>query len=150
MAQKDEDNVHRGLQQHDRVRRVVLQVPSSSLRMWLEPMNKLFSRMVDLRLLSTAIEEMNLELPEIFQAPDLRHLSLHGVGLPIGLSLLSSTSTLLTLSLLHIGASCYFPPVNLVARLRGLPHLEVVKIDIFPPECEPPQGGQCHRGDRCG
>ena len=133
MARKDEDNVHRGLQQHDRVRRVVLQAPSSSLCTWLEPMNKLFPILVDLSLLSTTIEETNLMLPETLQAPYLRRLSLHGIGLPTGLPLLSSTSTLSTLSLTHIGASCYFPPVNLVTRLRGLHHLEELSIGFAIP-----------------
>jgi hypothetical protein len=26
---------------------------------------------------------------------------------------------------------------------------EVVKINVLPPECEPPQGGQYHRRNRC-
>ena len=139
MARKDEDNVHRGLQQHNRVRRVVLQAPSSSLCTWLEPMNKLFPKLVDLSLLSTTIKETNLILPETLQAPYLRRLSLHGIGLPTGLPLLSSATTLTTLSLTRIGASCYFPPVNLVTRLRGLPHLEELSISIaipIPPSSE--------------
>ena len=45
MARKDEDNIHIGLKQHARVRHVVLQAPSSSLRMWLEPMNIPFPRL---------------------------------------------------------------------------------------------------------
>ena len=139
MAWKDEDNVHRGLQQHDRVRRVILQAPSSRLCTWLELMNKLFPMLVDLSLLSTTIEETNLMLPDTFQAPYLRRLSLHGIGLPTGLPLLLSTTTLSTLSLTHIGASCYFPPVNLVTRLRDLPHLEELSIGIaipIPPSSE--------------
>ena len=139
MARKDADNVHRGLQQHDRVRRVILQAPSSSLCTWLEPMNKLFPMLVDLSLLSTTIEETNPMLPETLQAPYLRRLSLHGIGLPKGLPLLSSATTLSTLSLTHIGASCYFPPVDLVTRLRGLPHLEELSIGIaipIPPSSE--------------
>ena len=108
MARKDEDNIHLGLQQHGRVRQVVLRAPSSSLRMWLEPMNKLFPRLGDLSLLSTTTEEMNLVLPETLQAPDLRRLSLHGIGLPKGLSLLSSTIALSTLSLTHIRSLLLF------------------------------------------
>ena len=141
-AQKDEDNIHLGLQQHGRVRRVALQAPSSSLRMWLEPMNQLFPRLVDLRLLSTTIDEMNLKLPETLQAPDLRHLSLHGIGLPTGLPLLSSVNTLSTLSLTHIGATCYFPPVHLVTRLRGLPHLEELSIGFVMPILLPSSEGE--------
>ena len=133
-ARKDEDNVHLGLRQyHGRVRRVFLQAPSSSLRMWLEPMNKLFSTMVDLSLLSTTTEETSLRLPETFQAPSLRRLSLHGIGLPTGLSLLSFAIALSTLSLTCIGASCYFTPGHLVTQLRELPHLEELLVGFAIP-----------------
>ena len=133
VAQKDAGHIHLGLQQHGRVRRVFLQASSSSLRIWLELMNKLFPRLEDLSLLSTAAEETNLILPETFQAPDLRRLSLHGISLPKRSSLLSSTIALSTLSLTHIGASFYIPPGHLVTQLQGLPLLEELSIGfVFP------------------
>ena len=127
-AQKREDNVYVGLQQHDRVRRVVLQAPSLSLSRWLEPMNKGFPRLEVLSLLSTTIEETSLMLPETLQAPDLRRLALHGIGLQRGLTLLSSSIALSTMSLTHIRAPCYFPPGHLVTQLLSLPHLEELSI----------------------
>ena len=133
MAQKDEDNIQLGLQLHGRVRRVVLSAPSSSLCTWLEPMNKPFPRLRDLSLLSTTIEETNLMLPETLQAPVLRRLALHGIGLPTGLPLLSFAVALSILSLTHIGASCYFPPGHLVTQLQGLPHLEELSIGFAIP-----------------
>jgi hypothetical protein len=133
ITRKDEDNVHVGLQQHDRVRRVALRASSSSLRMWLKPMNNHFPRLGDLSLFSTTIEEANLMLPETLQAPNLRHLTLHGIALPLGLPLLSSAIALSTLSLTHIGASCYFPPKQLVSQLLGLPHLEELSIGFAIP-----------------
>jgi hypothetical protein len=96
-------------------------------------MNQLFPRLTDLCLFSTTTEEMSLVLPETFQAPDLRHLTLHGIGLPKGLPLLSSAITLSTLSLTHIGASSYFPPGHLVTQLQGLPHLEKLSIGFAVP-----------------
>jgi hypothetical protein len=96
-------------------------------------MNKLFSILVDLSLLSTTTEETNIILPETLQAPNLRRLSLHGIGLPTGLTLLSSAIALSTLSLTCIGASCYFPPGHLVTRLQGLPHLEELSIGFTIP-----------------
>ena len=123
-----QNNVHFGLQQHGRVRRIVLRAPSSSLRTWLELMNNLFPRLTDLSLLSTDIGKMDLMLPRTLQAPDLRRLALYGIGLPKGLPLLSSTTTLSTLSLTHIGTSCYFPPGYLVTQLQDLPHLEELSI----------------------
>ena len=76
---------------------------------------------------------MCLVLPETFQAPDLRRISLHGVGLPKGLSFLSSTIALSTLTLTHIRHSCYFPPGHLVTQLRGLPHLGELSIGFTIP-----------------
>jgi hypothetical protein len=128
LARKDEDNIHLGLQQHGRVRQVVLQAPSSSLRMWLRQMNNHFPRLGDLSLSSTTTEETSLVLPETLQAPDLCRLSLHGIGLPKGLSLPSSMTALSTLSLTQIRDSCYFPPGNLVTQLQGLPHLKELSI----------------------
>ncbi|KAF8485831.1 hypothetical protein DFH94DRAFT_157204 [Russula ochroleuca] len=141
IARKDEDNIHLGLQQHDRVRHVALQGPSSSLRMWLKPMNKLFPVLQDLSLLSTTTDwkEMSQVVPELLQAPNLRHLSLHGIGLPKGSSLLSPTTALSTLSLTQ---SCYIPPGHLVARLQGLPHLEELSIGFAIPIPLPSSEGE--------
>ena len=133
VARKDEDHIHLGLQQHGRVRRVFLQAPSSTLRIWLEPMNKLFPRLEDLSLLSTTVEETNLMLPGTFQAPDLRRLLLHGISLPKRSLLLSSAIALSTLSITHIGASFYIPPGHLVTQLQGLLLLEELSIGfVFP------------------
>jgi hypothetical protein len=144
IVRKDEDNIQFGLRQHDRVRQVVLCAPSSSLRMWLEPMNKPFPRLVDLSLLSTTTDskEVNKVLPELLQAPDLCRLSLDGIDLPKGLSLLSSTTTLSTLSLTQIRESSYFSPAHLVARLQGLPHLEDLTIGFTVPIPLPSSEGE--------
>ena len=133
MTQKDEDHVRLGIQEHGRVCGVVLRASSSSLRICLEQMNQVFPKLRDLSLWSTTTEEMALVLPETFQAPDLRRLSLHGVGLPKRLSLLSSTIALSTLTLTHIRHSCYFPPGYLVTQLQGLPHLEELSIGFAIP-----------------
>ena len=130
VSQKDEDNIRFGLQQHGRLRRVVLRAPYSSLRMWLEPMNNPFPRLRDLSLSSTTVEKTNPMFPETLQAPDLRRLSLHGITLSTESPLLSSTIALSKLSLTCIGASSYFPPEHLVTQLQCLPHLEELSIDF--------------------
>ncbi|KAF8495549.1 hypothetical protein F5888DRAFT_564353 [Russula emetica] len=76
---------------------------------------------------------MSLILPETLQAPDLRRLSLHGIGLPKGLPLLSSMIALSTLSLTHIRESSYFPPGHLVTQLQSLPRLEELSIGFADP-----------------
>ena len=142
LAWQDEDNIHFGLQQHGRVVWVSLQGPSSTLHMLLQLMNRPFSRLRDLSLLSTTTDEMSLVLPETFRAPFLDHLSLQGIGLPRGLSLLSSMITLSTLSLTHIPNSCYFPPVHLATQLQGLPYLRELSVGFVIPIPLPSSEGE--------
>jgi hypothetical protein len=142
MFQEENDKIRFGLQQHDRVLQVNLRAPSTGLRMCLELMNKPFPRLGDLSLFSTTTDEMSLVLPETFQAPNLRRLSLHGIGLPKGLSLLSSTNALSTLSFTHIRESFYFSPVDLVTRLHYLPHLEELSIGFATPMPLPSSEGE--------
>ena len=132
MSRKDEENIRFGLQWVDRVCRVDLQAPSSSFRAWLGQMNQVFPRLGDLSLLSTSTEE-NLVLPETFQAPDLRRLTLHGIGLSTRSTLNFSAIALSTLSLTHIGASSYLSPGHLVKQLQGLPYLEKLSIGFAIP-----------------
>jgi hypothetical protein len=127
IAPEDENNILFGLEQYGRVRRVDLQAPSSSLRMWFSKMNQPFSGLEELSLSSTTTET-SLVLPDTLQAPDLRHLVLDGIGLPT--TLLSSAIALSTLSLSQIRACCYFPPRNLVTLLQGLPRLEELTISF--------------------
>jgi hypothetical protein len=96
-------------------------------------MNKRFPKLEDLSVSSTTAEEMSLVLPETLQAPNLRRLTLYGIDLPIGPSLLNSTTGLLTLSLTQIRYSRYFRPQYLVTRLQGLPHLEELSIGFTSP-----------------
>ena len=142
LAQKDEDNIHFGLQCHGRVRRVAICAPSPSLRILLEPMNNPFPRLEDLSLLSTTTEEMSLVLPEAFQAPFLTRLSLHGIGISKGLSSLSSMIALSVLSLTHIQHSCYFTPGHLIIQLQGLLCLEELSIGFATPIPLPSSEGE--------
>ena len=138
----DKDNIHLGLQQHGRVRQVTLQAPSSSLYILLEPMNKPFPRLGELSLSSTTTEDICPVLPETLRAPFLRHLSLHGIGLPKGLSLLSSMIALSALSLTHIRDSWYFSPRHLVTQLQGLLYLEKLSIGFAIPIPLPSSEGE--------
>ena len=144
MTSTDEDNIRLGLERHDRVRRVDLQAPFLSFHPWVLQMNQHFPRLEDLSLLSTTTEtdEMNLVLPGTLRAPNLRRLSLHGICLPIALSLLSSAIALSTLSLTHIRASCYFSPGHLAAQLKNLPHLEELSIGFTIPISLPSSQGE--------
>ena len=142
MARKDEDNIGLGLQQHGYVLRVAIRAPSSSLNTLLKWMNKPFPRLENLSLLPTTNEETTLTLPESLQTPQLHHLTLHGIGLPTRLPLLSSANALSTLSLTNIGATSYFPPGHLVTQLRGLSHLEELSIGFAIPIPVPSTEGE--------
>ena len=139
---EDEENIFVGLQRNGHVHRVSLRAPSSRLRMWLELMNRPYPRLGDLSLLSTTTKGAGLLLPETFHAPFLRCLSLHGIGLPKGLSPLSSMTTLSTISLTHIRDSCYFSPGQLVTQLQGLLSLEEMSIGFAIPIPLPSSEGE--------
>ena len=133
---QDEGSMLAGLQQHCRIRRVAIQAPSPSLRSCLLTMSNNFPVLDDLSLLCTTEGEETLVLPHTLQTPNLRHLKLQGIGLPIELPLLAftgNTPTLITLTLTRISPYCYFPPAYLVTQLQGLPHLEELSIGFAVP-----------------
>jgi len=132
-VRKYEESILPGLQQHGRLRSVALQAPSPGLCILLRTMDEYFPMLENLSLLSTTGEEANIVLPSTFRAPNLRHLALHGVGLPSGLSLFTSTTTLITLTLTCIPAPYYFHPGQLVTQLQGLLRLEELSIGFAVP-----------------
>jgi hypothetical protein len=70
-----------------------------------------------------------MALPVTIQAPKLRHLTLWTAYVPIGSPLLIATATgLVTLSLLNIPASAYFPPSYILTRLSLMVQLERLSI----------------------
>jgi len=135
-AWQDEGSILAGLRQHHRVRRVALQAPSLRLRNYLVTMSDNFPVLEDLSLLCTTEGEETLVLPHTLQAPNLGHLSLQGIGLPIESPLFAftrNTTTLITLTLTRIPPCCYFPPAHLVTQIQGLPHLEELSIGFAIP-----------------
>jgi hypothetical protein len=120
------------LQLHDRVRHIYLQLWPSILHKCLMLMADHFPILEDLTLMSTD-PLTPLTLPKAFLAPNLRHLTLSGIGLPKRLRLLTSTTSLVTLNLWDIQASSYFRPRLIVARIRSLPQLEELHISFSVP-----------------
>jgi hypothetical protein len=73
-------------------------------------------------------------LPLSFQAPNLCHLKLRTASLPIRSPLLTTTAAaLVTLELLNIPASAYFPPSYILARLSLMTQLERLGIGFKSP-----------------
>jgi hypothetical protein len=133
-AEVDTGLLH-AIQQRDRIRRIVLRAPAATLSALIVPMDEPFTRLETLSLFSrTESEEgASLVLPRSFLAPNLRHLELRGIYLPTGLSLLTSTHSLVTLKLTDIQAPGYFTPDNLVAQLQYVLQLEEVYIGFSAP-----------------
>jgi len=130
---QDELGIFHALQLRDRVRRVVLRIPPPILDQLLVFMDESFPALEHLSLSSTAEEDTTLLLPKTFLAPNLRHITLLGIGLPKKLLLLSSSVSLFTLTLTNIRASGYFPPQQLVTQLNSLSQLEELTIGFSIP-----------------
>ncbi|KAI9452685.1 hypothetical protein BJY52DRAFT_1225982 [Lactarius psammicola] len=137
-SEKDELGIYHALRLRDRVRCIDLHLPPSTLHKFLMLMDGPFPILERLCLSFTADKITSLMLPNTFLAPNLRHLTLIGVGLPKGLSSLSSTTSLVSLALTNIRASGYFLPGQLVARLWSLPQLEELTIGFSIPIPRPP------------
>ena len=129
-SEQDELGIHHALLLRDRVRSIDLSFPPLILHKFFVLMDEPFPILEDLRLFSTADERMSPKIPKTFLAPNLRSVILVSIGLPKGLSLLSSTASLVTLKLLAIQTSDYLFPRKLVSRLRSLPQLENLVIDL--------------------
>lgn len=124
---RDELGISRALRLHNRVRRVDLHIPSSSLRKLLVIMDEPFQILEHLSLSSPG-QDASLVLPNTLLAPNLRYLTLNGVNFSSELSLLSSTVSLVTLTLENIRESGYFLPGHLVTRLRSFRQLQELSI----------------------
>ena len=127
----DIPGISHALQLRDRVRRVVLHMPSSSLENILMLMDEPFPILEQLSITSTT-EGRKLILPETFLVLNLRHLTLPGISLLEGLAP-SSTASLITLTLMNIRAADYFLPKHLVAHLSSSPQLEALCIGFSVP-----------------
>jgi F-box-like len=126
---EDESGLFLALSHRDRVHRVDF---------WMLPnVGKLVSVMDDQfpileRIHITWTEEV--VLPVTFQAPNLRHLKLWTASLPIRSPLLTtSAAALVTLELLNIPASAYFPPSYILTRLSLMAQLEKLSITFESP-----------------
>ena len=132
-VRQDELSILTGLQQRGRVRRIFLQVPPPHLDICLAAMGEVYPVLEELSLSSTTEEETSLVLPSTFSAPNLRHLSLQGVGFPTEIPLFTHLTTLGALTLTRIQAPNYFHPGHLVIQLQGLLHLEELSIGFAVP-----------------
>ena len=136
-AEQDELWLYHTLRLHGRIRHIELDLSPSILHKVLALMNENFPILERLSLSGSFSADsghrLPLTLPKAFLAPNLRHLTLIGIGLPKRLRVLTSTVSLVTLTLSNIQTSSYFRPRLLVARLRSLPLLEELTIGFSIP-----------------
>ncbi len=87
-----------------------------------------------LRRLILHTESTEFVLPKSFldgDAPQLRHLELHGVSLATLRPLLPSATSLVSLILERVPSSVYFSPESLIAHIRTMLHLQTLSIGFL-------------------
>ena len=127
MAAEDEEGIILALKQRNRVLRVRLVKPVTSLRKLIAAMDDEYP-ILEFLVIQLPIEDKSTTLifPETLQAPHLRSLSLTGFALPIGL--LTTAVGLVTLSLWMVHPSTYFQPNTLLQWISLMPQLEMLAI----------------------
>jgi len=131
---KDEEGIFHALQHRDRVRRIRLVKPILILEKLIITLDGEFPILEYLLIehqqkqRPVTWRNRNLNFPETFRAPHLRHLVLMNFVIPIGSPLLITMGNLATLSLIMIPPSAYFHPNALLQRLSLMPQLETFGI----------------------
>ena len=131
---EDEVGIILALEQHHRVRRVRFMMPIPKLQKFIMAINEEYP-VLEYLIMEPPIGNTSsaLMLPETFQAPHLRHLSLIGFVLPIGSRLLTTSVGLVMLCLYMKHPSAYFQPNILLQWISLMPQLEMLVIAfVFP------------------
>jgi hypothetical protein len=121
---KDEAGALLALSHRNRVRRIALYMSSSELEKLFVAMDGVFPVLGRLHIVSSI---PGVTLPRTFGAPNLSHVELMCVALPIQRPLLTATD-LVSLRLRDIPRSGYFPPSYILASLSLMPQLETLSI----------------------
>jgi hypothetical protein len=133
MTAEDEEGVLLVLSHHDHVCHICLQSPASTLWKLVMVMDGQFPILEHLYVVCQPGGPTILVFPRTFQAPNLCHLGLVMVSLPIGSPLLTTMAGLVTLKLMRILASAHLPPNYLLTRLSIILQLEVLMIRFHSP-----------------
>lgn len=133
ITSEDEEGILLALQHHDRVRRIRLMMPVPALQKIIIALGKRFPMLEYLYVATLTDEIPNLVLPETFQAPQLRHLTLTDFALPITSPSLTTAMGLVTLWLSEIPPSSYFRPSAFLRHFSFMPQLETLGILFHSP-----------------
>jgi hypothetical protein len=125
----DEEGIIFALKQRERVLRLRLYEPVTSLLKFIAAMDDEYP-ILEFLAITLPIEDKSsiLILPGTLQAPHLRSLYLSGFALPIECRLLTTAVGLVTLSLHMVHPSTYFQPNTLLQWISLMPQLEMLTI----------------------
>ncbi|KAN0103838.1 hypothetical protein V8E52_011520 [Russula decolorans] len=127
----DEDGLLFALQHLSRAHEIMLSAPQSTLA---EIINAMLDTAPMLRRLILHTESTEFVLPKSFldgDAPQLRHLELHGVSLATLHPLLPSATSLVSLILERVPSPVYFSPESLIAHIRTMPYLRTLSVGFL-------------------
>ncbi len=135
ISAEDEEGIIHALQHRDRVRRIRLMKPIPILEKLIITLDGEYPILEHLSIEHQLYQrpvtgrDRNLNLPETFRAPHLRHLVLSNFVIPIGSPfLLATMGNLVLLSLNSIPPSAYIHPNALLRRLSLMLQLETFGI----------------------
>jgi len=137
LTANDEEGVILALQHRERVRRIRLVMPVSSLQKLITAIDDEFPALEFLYLGPPTKHDSRLILPSTFEAPQLRYLWLNHFASPIGSRLLTTAVGLVRLFLRWIHPSTYPHPNRLLQPLSLLPQLERLEIAFSSPVPNP-------------
>ena len=143
LTAEDAEGAIIALKQYDRVRRVRLNMPPTSLQKFIVAMDDEYPILEHLIIAHRAEDKSTiLTIPETLQAPHLRHLALISFALPIGSRLLTTAMGLVTLCLSMVNPSTYIHPNTLLQWVSFMPQLETLIITFHFPARSRHVGGQ--------
>ena len=129
IAAEEEEGTILALKQYNRVRRVRLVMPGTSLQKLIVAMDDEYPILEYLIVAPPDEDKSSIcQFPETLQAPNLRHLALYGFALPMGSRLFTTAVGLVTLYLFMVHPSTYFHPNILLRWLSFMPQLETLAV----------------------
>jgi hypothetical protein len=131
MTENDEEGALVSLSHRVRVHRISLRMPHHKLEKFTNAMDGQFPTLERLDIDSSIPEDPRLILPQTFDAPNLRHVDLRRVGLPMQCPLLTTAKGLVFLRLEDFPRSAYFSPTYLLTQLSFMPQLETLRIGFY-------------------